>query len=666
MTDSISTRIQKALIGVLLVVAAFFVAIAIPHQINMSRNSAELIRFSLDVIAKRDNNNLANELFENRTAAIRLHLEDILKVHNVLSVSVYDVNGKLVELATTTSHPPDALTPLEMDQLDSVFMEGESGYTFIKPIRAVGETFGWIRIVYDISNMKHETTIYYLSFGCFLLLSLGSIFFLLRWRLKPLIIAPIKTLAAAMQTAKASGISTPVQSQNLASELASLFDTYNEMSTRLRETYNELDKKKGQLEGALKETAKQAEALTESEARYRAIVTQAPVGILIFNNDGIVVDANDYLAVIMGAPSPDKIKGIDMLNDIKDKGVVERVQEAITSNTAFYENYYTSLSGKKTVYIRTRLLRINSDLLCGVFEDLTQHKDMLKALSESESNLAVLNRDLEDKVQRRTQALTDQKDRLEEANARLQELDKLKTAFLSSVSHELRTPLTSILGFTKITLKQFKKHIAPLVDSNPDVIDKSNNIEENLTIVTHEGERLSRLVNDFLDLARIESDKMPWNDTEVNPSEVLQNVISASAGDFHQTDVALKADIPTDLPSINIDPDKMFQVIRNLLHNAAKFTELGSVTVKAAHLVEEDEIEICVEDTGPGIKESDINSVFDRFHQVNESEDGTDKPKGSGLGLAICKQIVEHYQGRIWVESGDRAGSKFIVRLPLP
>ena len=158
---------------------------------------------------------------------------------------------------------------------------------------------------------------------------------------------------------------------------------------------------------------------------------------------------------------------------------------------------------------------------------------------------------------------------------------------------------------------------------------------------------------------------MPWNDKQTNPSTIVNNVVSASAGDFQDSKVILSAEIQSDIPLITIDPDKLFQVVRNLLHNAAKFTERGNVTVYSRHLAAENEIEIRVKDTGPGIRKSEISSVFEKFHQIESESDGKAKPKGSGLGLAICQQIIEHYNGRIWVESEEGTGSCFIIRLPV-
>jgi len=635
----------------MLVVTILFLGIGIPIQLQMSQNSLELVCFSLDTIAKRDNDNLANELFEQRYSAIQLRLREIVLVDKIISVAIYDKSGNQIE-AISTAYPPPSY--LNKDLKNSNIYTTDSspqGLTFTKPIRAVGETFGWIRIVYDMSSIHQQTIIYYVFFGSLLALSLCCMFVILRWRMRQLIIDPLNMLVSTMKNTKASERMPPVDIHNPASELASLFETYNDRSKRLHLSYAELNSKKAELE--------------ESEARFRTIVNQAPVGIILFDNNGVITTANEYFANIMGAPSPQHVVGINMLNDVTDEGVVNCVDTAIQEDNSYYENYYTSLSGNKKVYIRVRLLRINTELLCGVFEDLTEHNKILNSLSESEENLAALNRDLESTVRIRTKALTDQANELKKANVRLKELDTLKTAFLSSVSHELRTPLTSILGFAKVTLKQFKKHIAPLIADSPRIANKGQVIETNLSIVSREGERLSRLVNDVLDMARIESGRMPWNDKKISPSTIINNVVSASAGDFQDSKVILTAKIQSDIPLINIDPDKLFQVVRNLLHNAGKFTEKGSVTVYAEHHAAENEIEISVEDTGPGIRKSEISSVFEKFHQIERESDGKAKPKGSGLGLAICQQIIEHYNGRIWVESEESIGSRFIIRLPV-
>lgn len=649
----------------MLAITAIFLAIGIPIQVTMTQNSTDLTCFSLDAIARRDNDNLANELFEDRNAAISLRLDEILNVHKVLGVALYDEQGHLLEFAIDGLTPPARLAEQKAPHDTHYCQKTDDGLIFVKPIRAMGSSLGWLWIAYDMSAINRQIAIYYLFFGGLLSLSIGCMFFLVRWRTKQFIIAPLQELVSVMEGTRAGASLPHATLSNPADEVASLYKTYNDMSQRLYASYTELNHKNAQLQTVLEEKERKALELEESEARFRTIVSQAPVGILIFDNQGTIVEINEHFADIMGAPGMEHILGINMIQDVQDKGVVESVRSAIENGSAFYENYYTSISGRKTVYVRVNLLRINNDLLCGVFEDLTKQREMLKALTESEKSLASLNKSLEDTVQERTKELTRQANDLKEANIRLKELDTLKTAFLSSVSHELRTPLTSILGFAKITLKQFKRHIHPLITGSNNAMTKAEAIENNLTIIGREGERLSRLVNDVLDMARIESGRMPWNDVQVSPTDVVENVISAASGDFQNSTIALKTNIQPAMPDIVIDPDKLFQVIRNLLHNAMKFTEEGSVTVTAHHLVEENVIEIRVQDTGTGIDPADMDSIFDKFHQIDSASNELAKPKGSGLGLSISRQIVDHYHGTIWVESTPGHGATFIVHFPV-
>jgi signal transduction histidine kinase/ActR/RegA family two-component response regulator len=272
--------------------------------------------------------------------------------------------------------------------------------------------------------------------------------------------------------------------------------------------------------------------------------------------------------------------------------------------------------------------------------------------------------ELEEKVRERTKELVKKTKELEEANERLKELDRTKSAFLSSVSHELRTPLTSVLGFAKLIHKDFNKFFTPLAQDDKKLKKKAKRISENLSIIVGEGERLTRLINDVLDLAKIESGRIEWNDATFNLKELLESVTKSVSGQFAQKpEVELKLELPQDLPDIYADRDRLQQVFINLLNNAAKFTEKGYVKLGAK--LEKDKVIIAVEDTGCGIPKEDLNKVFDKFHQVIHGDTLKDKPKGTGLGLAICKQIIEHYNGKIWVESELGKGSKFFVELPI-
>ena len=251
----------------------------------------------------------------------------------------------------------------------------------------------------------------------------------------------------------------------------------------------------------------------------------------------------------------------------------------------------------------------------------------------------------------------------EAASKAAEKANEAKSAFLSTVSHELRTPLTSVLGFAKIIRKRLEEKIFPIVAKTDPKTEKTiSQITENLHVVISEGERLTHLINDVLDLAKIEAGKMEWNFENVSMTEVLERAMAATSSLFDQKKLKLIKHIETDIPEIAGDRDKLIQVIINLVSNSVKFTEQGSVTCRLHK--NENEVIVSISDTGIGIAHEDFDAVFEQFKQVG-GDTLTDKPKGTGLGLPICKEIVEHHGGRIWLESEPGKGSVFSFALPV-
>jgi GAF domain-containing protein/CheY-like chemotaxis protein len=250
----------------------------------------------------------------------------------------------------------------------------------------------------------------------------------------------------------------------------------------------------------------------------------------------------------------------------------------------------------------------------------------------------------------------------EKASKVAEKANEAKSAFLSTVSHELRTPLTSVLGFAKIINKRLNDKIFPIVVNGDLKTEKTiNQINENLQVVISEGERLTHLINDVLDLAKIEAGRMEWNQENVSLAEVAERAIAATTSLFEQKGIKLAKKIDNNVPDIIGDADKLIQVVINLFSNAAKFTEKGLVTCEV--LQKENEVIVSVTDTGIGIAKEDYGAVFEQFKQVG-GDTLTDKPKGTGLGLPICKEIVEHHGGRIWVDSKVGKGSTFSFAIP--
>jgi signal transduction histidine kinase/CheY-like chemotaxis protein len=250
----------------------------------------------------------------------------------------------------------------------------------------------------------------------------------------------------------------------------------------------------------------------------------------------------------------------------------------------------------------------------------------------------------------------------ERARGVAEEADAAKSAFLSTVSHELRTPLTSVLGFAKIIKKRLDDRIFPLVPTEDGKIAHTvRQIGDNLDVVVSEGERLTKLIDDVLDLAKIEAGKFEWQMDAVTIPDVIDHATAATSSLFEQKGLRLVRQIDEGLPGVTGDRDRLIQVVINLISNAVKFTESGSITCRARR--DHDEVIVSVVDTGVGIAPADQVKVFERFKQVGDTL--TDKPKGTGLGLPICREIVEHHGGRIWVESLPGRGSTFAFSLPV-
>ncbi|MDH3782740.1 MAG: sensor histidine kinase [Desulfobulbaceae bacterium] len=237
---------------------------------------------------------------------------------------------------------------------------------------------------------------------------------------------------------------------------------------------------------------------------------------------------------------------------------------------------------------------------------------------------------------------------LQEANKRLKELDRLKDEFVSTVSHELRTPLTSVRAFSEI------------LHDNADMGQEER--KKFLDIMVKETERLTRLINEVLDLAKIESGRADWHMEIIDLTEILKEAVAATSQLFHEKSVAIVELLPSFPIKVFADRDRIIQVVINLLSNAAKFSpqDEGRVTVRL--YFKEREIRVEVADNGPGIHPDEQQKIFEKFKQITDLRNG--KPKGTGLGLAICRRIIEYHNGYIWVESIPGEGAKFVFSLP--
>ncbi|HYT47877.1 MAG TPA: HAMP domain-containing sensor histidine kinase, partial [Burkholderiales bacterium] len=271
--------------------------------------------------------------------------------------------------------------------------------------------------------------------------------------------------------------------------------------------------------------------------------------------------------------------------------------------------------------------------------------DEVREIVDEASQLVVYSHRLEQKS-RELEAATGE---LRAANERLKELDRLKDDFVSTVSHELRTPLTSIRAFTQILFEA------------PDV--ELEQRKKFLGIITKETERLTRLINQVLDLSKIESGRAEWQASRLDLREVIADTVTGMSQVFEERSIKVELKLPERVAAINADVDRIIQVLLNLLSNAAKFCDPAEGRIEIGLSQHGGSLRVDVRDNGAGIEPAYQGVIFDKFRQVGDTL--TAKPHGSGLGLHISRQIVEHYGGRMWVESRPGGGACFSFTLPL-
>ena len=277
-----------------------------------------------------------------------------------------------------------------------------------------------------------------------------------------------------------------------------------------------------------------------------------------------------------------------------------------------------------------------------VEEEALTPEDVLRILDET-SQLRAHSRELEEKSDSLERATAE----LRQANEQLKSLDRLKDDFMSSVTHELRTPLTSI------------RALAELMRDDPkiDLAQRRQFIE----IIVAETERLSRLVNQVLDMAKIESGHADWHTTELDLVALVHQAVTTTQELFHERQATVAVSVPAALPLLRADPDRLMQVLLNLLSNAAKFVPVPGGQVQVQVRADAAGVTVAVQDNGPGIHAAQQALIFERFRQGGDS---ANRPQGTGLGLPISRQIIEHFGGRLWVESQPGEGATFAFHLP--
>jgi signal transduction histidine kinase len=262
---------------------------------------------------------------------------------------------------------------------------------------------------------------------------------------------------------------------------------------------------------------------------------------------------------------------------------------------------------------------------------------------------AMYHYDLVAENRRLFQETRSQNEQLQLANCKLKVLYDIQKEFSSTLSHELRTPLASIKAAIDIVMSGSAGKVS---DEQNDFLGRAKgNVD-----------RLNRLINDILDLAHLESGKTALNISSGDINQTIQSVVQAQEAVARSKGLYLKLSLAPQLPVLAFDPDKIIQVLNNLISNAIKFTPSGGITVSSVSCTGSNYVQVRVQDTGYGIKEEDMVKLFEKFQQLGDAHQ---RCAGTGLGLAICKEIIRQHGGKISVESKAGQGSCFYFTLPI-
>lgn len=438
----------------------------------------------------------------------------------------------------------------------------------------------------------------------------------------------IATLLAILTT---RAIARPIQKVTAIARRASEEENFDLQTTVAT------DDEIGSLAASLNQLIRRVKQLLsdqqENNAFLNTIIDNLADGLLVTDADGRIARLNPALASMLVLPSTD-LSGKPC--DVFDVAIADLVQRSQTNPTAVFTHEIDLVKDRIGQASVTGITPTVSIPLAAAPDSIPA----TAAAAPPSLGAIILIRDI-----------TSEK-----------EVDRMKTDFIATVSHELRTPLTSVMGFADAIQDRLKKKIIPVIPAEDSKTHKAlSRMTKNLDIILAESERLTALINDVLDISKLEAGKVEWKMQPVAIHDIVQRAFAATASLFKNRPVSPIQQVDPGLPEVICDRDRLIQVLINLISNAVKFTEAGSVTCHAR--IRNSEVLISIIDTGIGIDKQHQAQVFDRFKQVGEVL--KDKPRGTGLGLPICKQIVEHHGGKIWVESEPRVGSTFSFTLPL-
>lgn len=605
-----SKLFQKTLLGIIFLFAIIFVTISVFSGWHLYNNLTKEYKSKGTAIASSIASSSAETILNLDSATVQAMIDQFLEIEGVSYVFVVDSTGEII------SHTFIPAIPKEIKQIAQEHKSGirdvsiEGAGDFLDIVSPITEgTVGYVHVGMNKNNINQKM---WAVLGRQLtLLSLIFIFsVLLAYFMVNKISQPLNQLSEYAKKLLAHDFDAKVDIKS-KDEIGLLANTMQSMANNINEVFD-------RYEFALKDAVVE---LQDTLAYLTTIIDNMADGLIVVDKVGVINHINPAASEMFGKAEFEMIgKNIEILGEKLNK-LVEK-----------------SLSTEEVV--STEINLVNQKVGKAVAKSIK--KEYFSEESEAKGILGsvILIRDI-----------TQEK-----------EVDRLKTEFITVVSHELRTPLTSILGFVEMINKKFVENVLPHLDMNDSKLSKAvSKINKNFKIILSEGERITSLINDVLDISKLESGKAIWNFGEISLKEVITDACKALSSLFEQKKLPCYIEVQPDLPAVYADKERLIQVVINLLSNALKFTEKGYIKCRAER--NGDEILVSIEDTGIGIPEEEKERIFEKFKQVGDLIRG--KPKGTGLGLPISKQIVEAHGGKIWVESKLGQGSIFYFTIPL-
>ena len=425
-----------------------------------------------------------------------------------------------------------------------------------------------------------------------------------------------------------------------------------------------------------KRLLKSFEQIRNLKDYYNSIISNAPAGIMTVDQDETVAFANFALCEMLQDETAHSKNGTWKLGEIKalrKTRIHEMIQEILSGRVVEEERLIVSLpAGENKIFsikgvpLLNEHQGIQGSLL--IFADITKRVELEDRLKETNQ---ILERTVQDRTQeilrtnenlrktiedlhRANRDLLHTSDALKISNEENIKANRMKTEFLASISHELRTPLNAVIGFSDVILMGID---GPVNDQQ----------KEDLKSIARSGRHLLHLINDLLDLSRIETGKVSLNRKNIDAHLLLEELHPVAKSLIADKPIIFRTDVEEGISSFHSDKDKILQILLNLISNAVKFTHRGEISISVSRGFPENHaseafLQFTVSDTGVGIREEEIRNIFNEFTQIDRSSRNLE---GSGLGLSITRKLVELCGGKIWVDPQYREGSRFHFTLPL-